>query len=274
MDINAFYLGEDEKPLDRIPADGGMTAIFRRIACIGDSLSSGEFQIRDGQGGNLYPDFYEYSWGQFLGRMIGGATVYNFSEGGMTARAYCEGFADRHGYWAEEKKAQCYLMALGVNDISRTLRGEMTFGSLDDVKEDWRENSDTFVGQYARILARYHEISPFAKFFLVTIPRETDCAPERRELCERHRDILLRLAERFPGTYVVDLRTYGPVIDEAFKRNFFTYGHMNPQGYLLTAREVAAYIDYHIRKNPEDFRGVGLIGTAYEERIPTLYTLE
>ena len=43
MNINDFYIAEKEKPLDRILNDGGFCGIFRTIACIGDSLSSGEF---------------------------------------------------------------------------------------------------------------------------------------------------------------------------------------------------------------------------------------
>ncbi|MBQ8323477.1 MAG: hypothetical protein IJX91_05875 [Clostridia bacterium] len=35
---------ENEKPLDRNVTDGGFCAIFRTIACIGDSLSSGELE--------------------------------------------------------------------------------------------------------------------------------------------------------------------------------------------------------------------------------------
>lgn len=38
-------------------------------------------------------------------------------------------------------------------------------------------------------------------------------------------------------------------------------GHMNPAGYLLTAKMTAAYIDYIIRHNMRDFREVGFIGT-------------
>ena len=41
---------ENEKPLDRIVTDGGFCAIFRKIACIGDSLSSGEFETRTESG--------------------------------------------------------------------------------------------------------------------------------------------------------------------------------------------------------------------------------
>ena len=45
MDINEFYAKENEKPLDTLVADGGFCAMFRTIGCVGDSLSSGEFQI-------------------------------------------------------------------------------------------------------------------------------------------------------------------------------------------------------------------------------------
>ena len=40
----------ENKPLDKIICDGGMMNIFRTIGCIGDSLSSGEFEyIKDGE---------------------------------------------------------------------------------------------------------------------------------------------------------------------------------------------------------------------------------
>ena len=35
---------ENEKPLENLVTDGGFTGIFRTIGCIGDSLSSGEFE--------------------------------------------------------------------------------------------------------------------------------------------------------------------------------------------------------------------------------------
>ena len=40
----------DEKPLEHPAPDGGYSRIIRRIACIGDSLSSGEFEIKDKTG--------------------------------------------------------------------------------------------------------------------------------------------------------------------------------------------------------------------------------
>lgn len=38
MELKNIFENENEKPLDTIPEDGGYTAIFRTIACVGDSL--------------------------------------------------------------------------------------------------------------------------------------------------------------------------------------------------------------------------------------------
>ena len=87
MNMDNIYLKPGEKPLDTLVTDGGFVGIFRKIACVGDSLSSGEFQaysILDGS--NLYIDRFDYSWGQYLARMAG-CTVYNFSRGGMLLRS-------------------------------------------------------------------------------------------------------------------------------------------------------------------------------------------
>ena len=62
MNLKSIFENNDEKPLDNIPADGGYTAIFRTIACVGDSLSSGEFEADNGNGGSSYHDMFEYSW--------------------------------------------------------------------------------------------------------------------------------------------------------------------------------------------------------------------
>ena len=45
MNIHEYLNGKEEKPLDNVLESGGFTSVFGRIACIGDSLSSGELQI-------------------------------------------------------------------------------------------------------------------------------------------------------------------------------------------------------------------------------------
>ena len=248
-------VAENEKPLDRIVADGGFCSIFRTIACIGDSLSSGEFESKRADGSKAYHDFYEYSWGQFIARSAG-SKVYNFSRGGMTAKEYMENFADSRGFFGRDKLCQAYIIAIGVNDL---FWGKIEVGSTADIcKSDYKKNAPTFAGYYAQIIQKIKGLQPRAKFFLVSVPRTGDA--ERDEKAKQMRDLLQSFTEFFDRTYLIDLFTYAPVYDEAFKKKYFL-GHMTPMGYVLTARMIESYIDYLIRKYPEDFSQVGLIGT-------------
>ena len=171
MDIRKYMATEGEKPLDNIVTNGGFCGIFRKIACIGDSLSSGEFESRM-NGVTGWHDYYDYSWGQYLARDAG-CTVYNFSKGGMSAKCYCESFAEENDFWNIEKRCQAYIMALGVNDVSQIIGGEYELGTIDDIDTaDYKNNAETFAGWYAQIIQRYKENQPKAKFFLMTMPKE------------------------------------------------------------------------------------------------------
>ncbi len=65
----------------------------------------------------------------------------------------------------------------------------------------------------------------------------------------------------------LDIRKYGPEYDAEFTKAFFLMGHLNPMGYIFTAKMVASYIDYIIRKNPEDFKKIGFVGSKHEKSI-------
>ena len=111
MDIMEYaFENSEKKPLDHIALDGGMCGIFRTIGCIGDSLSSGEFQVpapADSQIPWRWIDCFEYSWGQYIARHTR-SKVYNFSHGGITARHYWEHFAEEQGFWETDKLCQQY----------------------------------------------------------------------------------------------------------------------------------------------------------------------
>ena len=257
MELKNIFENENEKPLDTIPEDGGYTAIFRTIACVGDSLSSGEFEADNGNGGSSGHDMFEYSWGQFMGRMCG-SRVYNMSRGGMTAKEYCEGFADANGYWNPKYAAQCYIIALGVNDL---LGQKQELGSPDDITA---EDKKTFAHYYAEIIEKYKKIQPRAKFFLMAMPSEGE-KDGNLEIKKKHLSLLNAFAEKYDNTYVLDLFNYAPEYNAQFKEKFYLRSHMNPQGYLLTAKMTAAYIDYIIRHNMRDFKETGFIGTDLHE---------
>ncbi|MBE6688605.1 MAG: SGNH/GDSL hydrolase family protein [Ruminococcaceae bacterium] len=264
MDMSQFLPVSGEKPLDRIVTDGGYCGIFRTIACVGDSLSSGEFESTREDGTKAYHDIYDYSWGQYIARMAG-CKVYNFSKGGMSAKAYCESFAGSQGFWDSDKAAQAYIIALGVNDLYGQ---NQEIGSMSDVCfEDYNKNGATYAGYYAKIIQRYKEIQPDAKFFLMTFPYDTRKDEEWRPKGDAQRKLMYEMAKCFSNTYVLDIREYAPVYDEEFRKNFYLGGHMTPTGYIFTAKMVVSYIDYIIRHNMQDFKQVGFIGTPYKNTI-------
>ena len=249
-------INQDEKPLDNLVEGYSNTSLFRTVAFIGDSLSSGEFETVDRDGNKGYHDLYEYSWGQYIARK-NGFKAYNFSRGGMTAKWYLESFADENGFWDKEKATQAYVIALGVNDLYNQ---NMEIGNISDVdKANCENNHDTFLGYYGKIVSRYKEISPDAKFFFVSFPKEPD--ERKQKIAKEMLEKLYALANVFENSYVINLYEYSPVHDEQFKKQFYLHSHMNPQGYIFMAKLIDSYIDYIIRHNSEDFKNVGFIGT-------------
>ena len=255
--MKEIYAPINEKPLDNIVEGYSNTSIFRTIAFIGDSLSSGEFESRDEAGNPGYHDMYEYSWGQFIARK-NGIKAYNFSRGGMTAKWYLDSFAEENNFWDKNKACQAYVIALGVNDLYNQ---NMEIGTIDDIDpNDYRNNKPTFAGYYAQIISRYKEISPDAKFFFVTFP---DSHNHNKEyVAQEMKKLLYNFAQCFSNAYVLDIHQYGPLFDEKFREKYFLYGHMNPMGYLFVAKIIDSYIDYIIRHNPDDFKLVGFINKA------------
>ena len=254
---------ENEKPLDNLVCDGGYTCIFPTIACVGDSLSSGEFEHVDENGVRTFHDKFEFSWGQFIARTTGNK-VYNFSRGGMSAKEFIESFAENNGYWDEHKKATAYIIALGVNDL---LGLQQPIGDIGDIDIDNPENNkDTFAGWYGRVISKYKSIAPNAKFFFVTMPKENSLDDERNIPSKAHAKLLHDITTIYSNSYVIDLFEYAPIYDTEFKNKFFLEGHMNPAGYKFTAILIASYIDYIIRSDFSSFKQVGFIGTQYYKK--------
>ena len=253
MDIAQMF-DPNEKPLENLVTDGGFCGIFRTIGCVGDSLSSGEFQTKKADGSWRYTDMFEYSWGQFMARTIG-STVYNFSKGGMTAKRYYTEFAEMKGYWDPALACQAYIIALGVNDRNEKL---CPLGTVADVSADEADFTDTYPGYYCAIIRKLKTIQPNAKFFLMSPPLNGD--PVRTEKIERIRDIIYKTAEVFENCYVIDLTRHMPEIDDLQREKFWLHGHLNPLGYVFYSKVIMSYMDYIIRHHAQDFNYVGFIG--------------
>lgn len=247
FDYKAYLGGEDEKPLDRLVDDGGLTSILRTVGIVGDSMSSGEFEGRREDGTNTYTDTFDYSWGQFLARAAG-IKVYNMSRGGMNAKWYMETFADEMGFWGQARECNAFIIALGVNDL---LNDHLPVGDISDVDfDDYTKNGKTFIGWYAQIAQKLRKIRPNAPLFFVTMPRDGANGEHRSP---RHTELLYELASRMEKAYVIDLGKYAPAYDQEYKELFYLYGHLNAAGYYLSSKYIGSYIDYIIRHNLADF---------------------
>ena len=262
MDITKYYGNPDEKPLDNIVDDGGFAAIFRTIGCIGDSLSSGEFETYDEEGIKGYHDFYEYSWGQFMARTLGNK-VYNFSRGGMSAKWFCDSFSADCGVYKYENLCQAYIIALGVNDLT----GGCEIGDIEkiSVSERCDPKDESIMAYYSAIVRTIKSKQPDAKFFFMTIPYNNTLPAERIAREDELAEAIRKFADKTKNCYVLDFRKYAPVHDQKFN-DTFKLGHMTATGYLLMSKMIMSYIDWIIRNNPDDFAQVGFIGTPYKYR--------
>lgn len=259
MDFLKYYQGLSEKPLDNLVCDGGFCKIFRTIGCIGDSLSSGELESKDYEGVVGYHDFYEYSWGQFMARTLG-SKVYNFSRGGMTAKEFVDSFCDKCGVYDYDKLCQCYIIALGVNDIAHGYKtGDPDKINVSDKKPD----DESILGYISYIMRVLKSKVPDVKIFLVTIPHSVDKPEDIIKKEDELAEAIRKFAKKTQNTYVIDLRKYAPEFDEKFNSTFFR-GHMTPAGYMIISQMIMSYIDYIIRSNHKDFADVGFIGTPYK----------
>lgn len=252
-----------ELPLEALVENGGLASIFNKIACIGDSLSSGALEEHTDVG-VIGHDEYGYSWGQYMQRTLGN-TVYNFSRGGMTAKEYCDSFAEENGYWSADLACDAYYIALGVNDLF-THYGTIAVGSTQDIKADWRENEKTFAGYIGQIVQRLQANNPNACFFFVSMPSDGN-DPIRASLRKQHTELLYGLAEYFDNSFVIDLEKYAPEYDADFQEKYYVGGHLSTAGYYLTSKMILSYTDYIVRHNTQVFRDAGL-------KIPENYTYE
>ncbi len=83
-----------------------------------------------------------------------------------------------------------------------------------------------------------------------------------------HKDALLAMARFFKNVYVIDLCTYLPAYTADFDDRYCLHGHMNPMGYVFTAKVISSYMDYIIRHNMPAFRQAAFIGTPmYDEHL-------
>lgn len=244
-----------ENPLEKLLENGGYTSAFASISCIGDSLTEGVSEyIVDGitKYAGRNEGLETFSYPAQLARMTG-SIVRNYGVGGATAKSWLETNKSKDCF-KSENKSQAYIIAIGTNDT-------VYDGDVDtDVDiSDYNNNSDNFVGNYAKIIQKCLELQPKAKVFVVTIPKtRTNYNGAWTNGNSRIKAVAKKL-----GVYVLDIYNFSDSFRDAdaYKMCFYSGGHRNAVGYKRIAMEYATYISWLIEKNPSDFKNIQFIGT-------------
>ena len=244
-----------ENPLEKLLENGGYTSAFSSISCIGDSLTEGVSEyIVDGitKYAGRNEGLETFSYPAQLARMTG-SIVRNYGVGGATAKSWLETNKSKDCF-KSENKSQAYIIAIGTNDT-------VYDGDVDaDIDiSDYNNNSDNFVGNYAKIIQKCLELQPKAKIFVATIPKTRT---NYHNAWTTGNSKIKAVAEKL-GVYVLDIYTYSESFDnpDEYKKHFYSGGHRNAAGYKRTAMEYATYISWLIEKNPSDFKNIQFIGT-------------
>lgn len=256
LSANVRDLMRPTTPVQNLKCNGGLTGIFHKIGCIGNSLASGE-TVSNETGSNVYHDRYDYSWGQCLARMCG-VTAYNFSRGGQSAITWMQEWANHATFTGNP--CTLYLIGLGVNDSTSTSIAYTPVGTPEDIDlTDYTNNAETFYGQYAAIIQRIKQISEKAKIFVMTMPNLTDA--DRLQ----YNTAIEYMATIFDDVFVMDLATYGNDYFANIKRdsNLWISGHGTAVSYKMCADFIGAYIDWFVRNNTDKFKNVQFIDSEW-----------
>ena len=238
-----------DEPLKVIKETPGYTRIFNSIGCIGDSVTKGYCGTKP-----TGKDFTLYSFPTYLERICGNK-VYNWGVSGATSKSWLEGYKGSTAHiecFDGNHKCDAYIIGLGGND---GIKGKV-LGSLEDIKDDYNDNPDTFYGNMDKIIRKIKEVQPKAKIFLTTYLIYDFSKIEPFE------DAIRILSTKYENCYLLDLHLYGEKYYDDFE--YSDKVHQNALGYLRKAYMIVTYIDWIINENKADFMDVQFIGTSYE----------
>ena len=266
----------EDSPLSGINNTPSFIRCFKKIVCIGDSLTAGDFNTTSPTSGGV--NDHDFSYPAYLKKMTG-CEVLNIGQGSTSASNQTtsgnvgwETFADSTGFpivnigageWLDsDNLGQLYIIALGTNDISKL--GSFTGESSTDINlADYTQNANTSVGCYAKIIQRILEATPKAKIMCVCISNERNTESTRTEANTK----IKAIAAMFSNCYVIDTQTYcePTLAEQTYFATYYKNGsHNNALGYLVRAKQLCSYIDWIIKNNIADFQNIMFIGTIYD----------
>ena len=139
-------------------------SMFESVGVIGDSYASGGMVID----GKIVVN-YGISWPQILKRKTG-VNFVNYSFAGATCKTWISNSSYGLEKLKSDDKRDLYCICMGINDADR--RETEPTGTIDDIKDNYEENPDTFFGNMGKIISEIKLKSEKSKIILFTIPKK------------------------------------------------------------------------------------------------------
>ena len=213
-------------------------SLFRNFGVVGDSYASGEMYFNDS-----YVDNYTISWGQILARKCGNTCV-NYSKGGLTTRSWLTDVNYGLKKLLEIDANDLYILALGINDYYHL--GETYLGTISDIKDDYSQNSDTFYGNYGKIIAQIMNHAPHAKIIIADIVNT-----QSKTIVDNFNKAIYKIADRFNIACIKQSKYW--FFNSSFYIDNMVQGHPIAKVYSGMALSFKELIEQSIKENPSYF---------------------
>lgn len=201
-------------------------SMFENIGVVGDSYSSGGMSLN----GKIVVN-YGLSFPQVLKRQTG-VNFVNYSFAGATCKTWLTNTSYGLSKVKSETKKQLYCICLGINDADRQ-ETEPT-GTIDDIKENYNDNPDTFFGNMGKIISEIQEYSPKSKILIFGIPKKQNQYIE-------YNGYIKQIANKFNLPYI-DTMSNRFISSDEFQNNM-SGGHPLAVGYSRMAVAIKELIE-------------------------------
>lgn len=266
--------------------------IFKKVVCCGDSYTSGYMDIRANSDErktayNFANAANDYSWVHFMSTLTGnnwincgvsGANVltwrglydeYNASRtSGAVIGHENPSLADTSGYHAAQQagQTQAYILGLLINDSTprKTDDGievptphHVDLGTNSDIGAEY---PTTFHGGLSKIIRDLHSISPKAKIFVNTCPKN-DSSDRQYSL---YNQAVRHVVNYYKNNYAypvhcIDLANHSDLYSNSSLTGDYINGHYTAIGYEQFAEIYALLLSDYINTHISEFQDVAFI---------------
>ena len=219
--------------------------IFKRVACCGDSYTSGHMTDPEG---NVHSVMEEYAWPHYMSKLTGNDWI-NCGQSGANAVSWQTSW---RGLTKAKDigKVQAYVIGLMINDCGGGENG-IEIGSASDIGTE----AKTYYGGMSKIIRELNAISPKAKIFVCTCPRTSGNYPAYNQAVY---DIVSAYKSTYP-VHCLDLLAKSDIFGVPSLVNDEYYGHFTAAGHEQCAEMLSVIMSDYINEHVTEFRDVAFI---------------